>query len=473
MQASSDLHTIHELWRTLRDGFFIDEQTHRIRLSLATHNPATASFAFWRFDIRQLPSGSFRGQAHVYTAFFATTRLSLGSVCAALSLLLVAADAAFLCYVYIVQPHWGVHDGDVGSRVSARSSAWPQEEHVAAPRRDDWGLAELRSISTVAHLLAGSAPGHTPVPHEQGPIGESTEPYGACGCPDPDGSCRTSSSMCPLDHQDAHGSPSERVVAHRGLERLGVQSAGNRGLDARCRVSDARAHSWRSLDGANSGRGRAVGEKVATSRSSRATSVSSKAPRSTAGDRAQLQSAVAGARSSYGGGSEATLPVPPLRARARRHGWMAGIAVSMFAGLVLTLTVSAWYSSRATDLVWKFHAADTAGHDALGRTASEYLVMHVYHDLASPMRRLLPAKAVSPLLRRAQLEVVEAAHEGGNGTMCDVSVDGATGVVDIVAAAVDVPLWTLPDDPAQVDHFADLLVRSTSGLLIREAHTVL
>lgn len=343
------------------------------------------------------------------------------------------------------------------------------------PRRDDWGLAELLKISTVARLLAGSAPVDTRLPYEPGPVGESTETGGACS-PDPDGSCQTAGGVCPLD-QDFHGSPRTRVLAGRGVERLGMhmQSAGDGGPDERCCVSDPRAHSLRSLDDAKTGRGRAVGEKVATSRSSRATSVGITPRRSTADDRAQLQCALVGGRSSDAGATdlEATLPCPSPRVPARRHGWMAAIAVAMLAGLILTLAMSARYSSRTTDFVWKFHAADTAGHGAAGGTASEYLVMHAYHDLASPMRRLLPAKAVSPLLRRAQLEVVEAAHEGGNGTACDVSLDEATGVVDIVAAAVEAPLWTLPDDPAQVDNFAELLVRSAACVAVRDAHSPL
>ena len=479
MQVTSDLHTVHELWRTLRDGFFLDEHSRSLRLSLTTHNPATASIAFWRFDIHALPAGSFRGTAHVSTAPLADTSLTLGSASAGLSLLLVAANAAYVCYLYIVQPDSGglATDG-AGAGVDEGLPGQSDAGTEASYRNADWGLATLEQIQTVATIVAGS--------HGGQPVAESIDGPGTAAAGITAGLVDAShgngaSASAPHRKNQGSGHSVASAPPCSGMAAMHAGSVPARSFLAAAVCSEgeadgrqqtvSRSSSSRTVCSRSSAAvvvgeaAGAVGEAARLAARSRSLhsrrSVSSKGGSAHAAlPHHQPQDSLAGHKHSYGGleGTE-TWQRPPRHAPARRHGWMAVAAVATAVGLVASLVVSARFNSHASGLVRSFHAAQVAQDVTAAIDSSEYLLAHAYHHLASPMRRLLPAKAVaSQLLRRAQLEVVEAAHRSGNSTVCEVGVQAVTEVVEIAATQVEVPLWALEDDPTQVDRFAELLV---------------
>lgn len=483
---------MHELWQFLRDGFFIDAQTDTVTLALATHNPDTDSMAHWSFRIRQLPSGSFRAQARVSTAPMATARLTAGAIAVTLSLLLVVLNAAVMVYLYVVKPGRSVASaaevgiagptGEVGSSATGRSQRPP-----------DWGLTQLTAISTVSRLWASDDSSRHPPPSAfPAPVAESADTtlagviarhvsdpgtgvqpmagppvavaagcdgrnfHSRCDASDPSSQdCRD--TVLQRDRQGMVGRQEQQVVAGEEWAH-GPPCAWTPAQHS----TSAHGHPWVGHGSWHSPAAVPVAEKVVAS-SRGASSYGGASSSRGAGSSSDMH-----ARSRGVDGDSAGPPmsrgVPGGLHGAQQpvggYGWMAMTVGVTAVALVVALAVEAHHSALATGLLHRFRAAQSAADVTVGTAAWEHSLMHAYHDVAAPVRRLLPAKTASPALRRAALQQVVAAHESSRSGACEVAVAPRTQVADIVAARLDVPLWALPDEAVQVQRFADVLVRS-------------
>eukprot|EP00892_Ulva_mutabilis_P001791 jgi/Ulvmu1/11612/UM008_0013.1 len=456
--VQADLHTVHTLWQLLRDGFYIDAQTSTIALALATHNPATRSFALWRFRIQQLPSGSFRGEASLSSAPVADRSLTLGSSAASLSLVMVALNAAFVVYLYTggvsVQSATAARAGRLMSAQGAAGGGTGQEG-VSGSSGDpgDWSLGQLAAISTVARAWASRTPELVGQP-----VAEA-----ATEC----------DAGAPVLWMDQRGTGD--VMTGRGSESGSQWSvpavqghSPNRGflqqvLEQPC--SNAGAYAVGERLSRPTSRG-PIQTPMPTSSRGRPSAASgrSSASQSPEGLQHSVQQAVSAV--AWRGQDGHASALPPVQGSARQNlqersggdGWMAVAAVATSVALVATLALSATHSTHATHLLHQFRAAQSAANVTAGTAAWEHSLVHAYHDLSAPVRRLLPAKTATPLLRQAALQRVVAAHgSAGGGAACDVAVAPQTQLVDITAAVAEAPLWMLPEEPVQLRRYSEVL----------------
>ena len=63
VQEGADAHTMHRIWRYLRDAHYVTTRTETLRLRAAVYNAAHSTLVLWLFDISRLDSGSFHGRA--------------------------------------------------------------------------------------------------------------------------------------------------------------------------------------------------------------------------------------------------------------------------------------------------------------------------------------------------------------------------------------------------------------------------